>query len=63
MPTNKVARYSGGLSVFDFVKILTYQKALPPKSQEITAIASSLAQTEGLCAHKLACDVRLNVQK
>ena len=63
LPTNKVARYSGGLSVFDFVKILTYQKALPPKSQEITAIASSLAQTEGLCAHKLACDVRLNVQK
>ena len=63
LPTNKVARYSGGLSVFDFVKILTYQKALPAKTNEITAIASTLAQTEGLCAHKFACDVRLDVKK
>ena len=60
LPTNKVARYSGGLSVFDFVKILTYQEAIPQKSREITNTAAFLAETEGLYAHKLACEIRLN---
>ncbi len=59
LPTNQVARYSAGLSVFDFVKILTYQEAIECKSQEITKTASILAGTEGLYAHKLACDVRI----
>ena len=59
LPTNKVARYNGGLSVFDFIKILTYQEAIKNKANDITSTASILAQTEGLFAHKLACDVRL----
>lgn len=59
LPTNKVARYTGGLSVFDFVKILTYQEAIENKSAQITETASLLANTEGLMAHKLACDIRL----
>ncbi|MCQ2957504.1 MAG: histidinol dehydrogenase [Candidatus Gastranaerophilales bacterium] len=60
LPTNKVARYSGGLSIFDFVKILTYQEAIKGKSFDVTKTASHLADTEGLMAHKLACDVRLD---
>jgi len=59
LPTNKVARYTGGLSIFDFIKILTYQEAIKNKSTEVTQTASLLANTEGLMAHKLACDVRL----
>lgn len=59
LPTNKVARYSAGLSIFDFIKILTYQNALDGKTKNITKTASILANTEGLLAHKLACDVRL----
>lgn len=59
LPTNKVARYSGGLSVFDFIKILTYQEALENKAKDVTKTASILANTEGLMAHKLACDVRI----
>jgi len=59
LPTNKVARYTGGLSVFDFIKILTYQEALENKAQNVTKTASILANTEGLMGHKLACDVRI----
>ena len=59
LPTNQVARYSAGLSVFDFIKILTYQEAISGKSTGVTQTASMLANTEGLMAHKLACDVRL----
>lgn len=60
LPTNQVARYSAGLSVFDFIKIVTTQEALIEKSTDVTYTASILANTEGLMAHKLACDVRLS---
>jgi len=63
LPTNKVARYSAGLSVFDFIKIVTYQEAIEEKSKDVTKTASILAETEGLSAHKLACDVRLESYK
>jgi len=57
LPTNKVARYNGGLSVFDFIKILTCQEAID--GEKVIRTASILANTEGLMAHKLAADVRL----
>jgi len=56
LPTNGVARYSGGLSVFDFIKIQTYQEV--QKGSILFAVASKLAQTEGLMAHKLSADLR-----
>lgn len=59
LPTNQVAKYSGGLSVFDYIKIQTYQ-IIREKSIKETAInASYLAEKEGLFAHKLAADVRI----
>lgn len=59
LPTNGVARYTGGLSVFDFVKIQTYQQISKEASQNtLCQIASSLANTEGLMAHKLSADLR-----
>ena len=58
LPTNKVSRYSGGLSVFDFVKIQTYQYANENAAKELSKTASIIAQNEGLFAHKLASDIR-----
>lgn len=58
LPTNQVAKYSGGLSVFDYVKIQTYQIIREKKLKEIAENASKLAEKEGLFAHKLAADVR-----
>ena len=60
LPTNMVARYSGGLSVFDFVKIQTYQAADSNNAQRLIPCASKLAYMEGLSAHKLAADIRLD---
>lgn len=59
LPTNSVARYSAGLSVFDFIKIVTTQEAIKEKSKDVIKTASILAEQEGLMAHKLACDVRI----
>ena len=59
LPTNGVARYSAGLSIFDFIKIVTYQNADKNESKKIFENASHLANIEGLAAHKRACDIRL----
>lgn len=59
LPTNRVARYSGGLSVFDFVKIQTYQNISHKTVKSyLSKTASIIAKTEGLWAHKLSADVR-----
>ena len=59
LPTNQVAKYSGGLSVFDYIKIQTYQIINENSIKETAKNASKLAEKEGLFAHKLAADVRM----
>ncbi|MCD7879448.1 MAG: histidinol dehydrogenase [Candidatus Gastranaerophilales bacterium] len=63
LPTNQVAKYSGGLSVFDYIKIQTYQIIKETSIAETAKNASLLAQKEGLFAHKLAADLRLGIFK
>ncbi len=58
LPTNGAARYAGGLSVKDFVKMLTWQKITKEGSGEMVRIASKLAEVEGLAAHKNAAEIR-----
>ncbi len=58
LPTNMVARYSGGLSVFDFIKIQTYQYVSQQTAQKLAKTASVIAENEGLFAHKNAADIR-----
>jgi histidinol dehydrogenase len=60
LPTNSISKYTGGLSVFDFIKIQTYQKISEQAAKnDLCPTASKLAQTEGLYAHKLSSDVRM----
>ena len=59
LPTNGVARYTGGLSALDFVKIQTYQQISKNAAQNtLCTVASGLANIEGLMAHKLSADLR-----
>ena len=58
LPTNGCARYTGGLSVKEFVKVLTYQKVTKKASSELIKAASKLADVEGLYGHKNAADIR-----
>ncbi|MBW1839393.1 MAG: histidinol dehydrogenase, partial [Deltaproteobacteria bacterium] len=59
LPTNGTSKYTGGLSVKDFVKILTYQKIDKKGCSDLGKIASRMADLEGLKAHKNAADIRL----
>jgi histidinol dehydrogenase len=58
LPTAGAARYSGGLSVRDFIKINTYQRITKKGAKKLAQTASKLAEVEGLYAHKNASDIR-----
>lgn len=59
LPTKRVARYSGGLSVDKFVKKVTYQRMTKEANKEIALRASRISRLEGMEAHARSCDVRL----
>lgn len=58
LPTNRAARYSGGLSVKDFIKILTYQQIDQRGADKLAGIGSKLAEIEGLEAHRKSAEIR-----
>merc|ERR1712070_13011 len=59
LPTKRVSRYSGGLSVDKFVKKVTYQKMTQEANRDIAFRASRLSRLEGMEGHARSCDVRL----
>ncbi|MGD8523830.1 MAG: histidinol dehydrogenase [Desulfobacterales bacterium] len=59
LPTNKAARYSGGLSVGKFIKVVTYQKMTREASRKIGEVASRISRLEGMEGHARAADIRL----
>lgn len=58
LPTAGAARFRGGLSVADFVKVVTVQRFSKPGLQEIASVVTRLADTEGLRAHAQSVRVR-----
>jgi histidinol dehydrogenase len=60
LPTGGAARFRGGLSVLDFVKLISVQKLTRPGLRQIAPIVTSLAEIEGLQAHAESVRVRCN---
>lgn len=59
LPTNGIAKYTGGLSVFDFIKIQTYQLISEQYARDMLInVASKIADLEGLDAHKKSALIR-----
>ena len=59
LPTGGMARVRGGLSVNDFVKLVTVQEYAAEGILTLGPQAALLAEAEGLTAHAAAIDVRL----
>ena len=59
LPTERAARYTGGLWVGKFLKTLTYQRCTPYASVKIGEICSRLAELEGIWGHKKQADLRV----
>ncbi|HHN73987.1 MAG TPA: histidinol dehydrogenase [Acidobacteria bacterium] len=59
LPTGGAARYTGGLSVLDFLRVRTWLRIDDPgAAREILADAEALAEAEGLSAHARSARLR-----
>ncbi|HEY6490957.1 MAG: histidinol dehydrogenase [Terracidiphilus sp.] len=59
LPTGGMARVRGGLSVNDFVKLITVQEYSAPALRSLGPAATLLAEAEGLGGHAEAIRIRL----
>jgi histidinol dehydrogenase len=59
LPTGGAARFRGGLSVLDFVKLISVQRLSRPGLRQIAPVVESLANAEGLRAHAQSIRTRL----
>ncbi len=59
LPTKRAGRYSGGLNVQKFMKILTFQQIDESANEVFSAVASRISRIEGMEGHARACDWRL----
>ena len=61
LPTARSARFSSGLSVFDFIKRTSILKLGPEQLRALAKPAVALAEAEGLEAHARSIAIRLNL--
>jgi histidinol dehydrogenase len=60
LPTGGAARFRGGLSVLDFLKVITIQQLSREGLEQIAGCVTALAGAEGLKAHANSVHIRLN---
>ena len=60
LPTTGAARVRGGLSVADFVKVISTQEISPEALRKLAPAITTLARAEGLEAHARSVEARLN---
>jgi histidinol dehydrogenase len=58
LPTTAMARLRGGLTPYDFVKIISVQQLSPEALEDLAPTITTLARAEGLEAHARAVEVR-----
>ncbi|MEM9677041.1 MAG: histidinol dehydrogenase [Pseudomonadota bacterium] len=59
LPTSGAARYTGGLSVHKFLKIVTWQQATREASRDVSIASARISRLEGMEGHARTSDVRL----
>ena len=59
LPTMEAARYTGGLYVGKFLKVVTYQYATREASGKLAAICERACNYENMLAHGISCRVRV----
>jgi sulfopropanediol 3-dehydrogenase len=62
LPTQGAGRYTGGLWVGSFLKVLTYQRLTPAASRQVAGPSVAISAAEGLAGHALAAEARLDLE-
>lgn len=59
LPTKGAARYTGGLGVSKFIKVLTWQRMTRDANRDVGAVTARVSRAEGMDGHALTGDDRL----
>jgi len=59
LPTKGAARYTGGLSVHKFIKVVTTQRMTREASREVATTSARISRLEGMEGHARTSDIRL----
>jgi len=59
LPTKGAARYTGGLSVSKFIKVLTWQRMTAAANRDVGAVTARISRAEGMEGHARTGDDRL----
>ncbi|MBD3677333.1 MAG: histidinol dehydrogenase [Rhodobacteraceae bacterium] len=59
LPTSHSARYTGGLSVHKYMKIVTWQRATREGAKPVALATARIARLEGMEGHARTADIRL----
>jgi len=59
LPTNRAARYTGGLWVGKFLKTVTFQELTAEGSARVAPAIAAIARAEGFEGHAITADMRL----
>jgi sulfopropanediol 3-dehydrogenase len=59
LPTSGAARYTGGLSVHKYMKIVTWQKSTRDGAKQVAEATARISRLEGMEGHARAADIRL----
>ena len=59
LPTKGAARYTGGLSVSKFIKVLTWQRMTEAANRDVGAVTARISRSEGMEGHARSGDDRL----
>ncbi len=59
LPTKGAARYTGGLSVSKFIKVLTWQQMSEEANRDVGAVTARISRSEGMEGHARTGDDRL----
>ena len=60
LPTSRAAKYTGGLSVHKYMKIVTWQQATREGTRPVAEATARISRLEGMEGHARAADVRLH---
>ena len=58
LPTNRAARYTGGLWAGKFIKTVTYQKVAEEGTEQVAPAAAAISDGEYMHGHALTCRIR-----
>ena len=59
LPTSGAAKYTGGLSVHKYMKVVTWQKATKEGAKPVAEATARISRLEGMEGHARTADVRL----